>query len=567
MQTFLSKLGAVLLPLVLMVVAEGVVQFYSNTKFLIPVSGEPDYVTVNPAYAARYFRGFTPQVAYNPFLKHKPDSIFRVITLGGSSTAGYPYLFNSAFGERFSARLRSIDPVQQVEVINVGMTALSSHVLRDMTAHIVDMKPDAVFIYAGHNEYYGAFGAGGRNRNPFLIRTLFWCKKSVLFRKLEAIIVPPVESTRTMMAQSATNIAIVKDGPSYRSGIQNFENNLKAILHRFNKEEIQTYIGIVVSNIETQPPLGDDSVATQHWQNGQKYWNQGDTLAAKNAFVLAKEHDPIRFRAPEAINRVIMEVAPRHNAVIVNTASIFGFGTTDSLFTDHLHPTALGHDLMAQAFLDELERQSVRQASYMVAPEPSPFDAAYARLLILRLRIGFPFTEGLTEQQEWQQFERILAYHQQSGRVADSLATLSVTFQKPVYESLFEGYQRNLAEQDTAQALAHMRSLLYWQPFNESLHFQAAQLASQQTSNLAGEVMQLVTARIPSERYLNTLAALRIQQGALGSAGQLLHWIESDYPQSSVMLYNMARYLVLSGDTLRARDYFLRYQKVQDLDL
>ena len=78
--------------------------------------------------------------------------------------------------------------------------------------------------------------------------------------------------------------------------------------------------------------------------------------------------------------------------------------------------------------------------------------------------------------------------------------------------------------------------------------------------------MQLIVAREPSETYLNILAALRIRQGALESAGSLLQSIEASYPESAVMLFNMARYLVQVGDTLNAEVYFRRYQQVVSRD-
>ena len=45
---------------------------------------------------------------------------------------------------------------------------------------IVGMDPDAVLIYAGHNEYYGALGAGsahfmGGNRN--MVKLIIWLKR------------------------------------------------------------------------------------------------------------------------------------------------------------------------------------------------------------------------------------------------------------------------------------------------------------------------------------------------------------------------------------------------------
>ena len=68
--------------------------------------------------------------------------------------------------------------------------------------------------------------------------------------------------------------------------------------------------------------------------------------------------------------------------------------------------------------------------------------------------------------------------------------------------------------------------------------------------------MQLVVARQPSEINLNILAALRLRQGAFRVSGILLRRIESSYPESPVMLYNMARYLVQTGDTLNAEGLF-----------
>ncbi len=561
MRTTLFKGFAVLLPLALLVAAEGGVRLFGNEPFLIPVPGEPGYQTVNPAYAGRYFRGFVPQVAYNPFLKQKPDTALRIVTLGGSSTAGYPYPFYVGFPERVAARLRAAESTRQIEMINLGMTALSSHVLRDLMPHVIRMEPDIVLIYAGHNEYYGAYGAGGATRNRRLVRVLFWFKKSVLFRRFERIISPPNRSSRTMMAQSTTDVSIDRDGPVYDAGIENFEENLAAVLRSLGHAGIQTYVGTLAANLRGQPPLGTSSAARRAWERGTERWAAGDTVAAMDAFVEAKEHDPVRFRAPEAINQVIQRLTAGHGATLVNTGPFFDSAHTDSLFTDHLHPTARGYDLIAAAFVSAMDKNREEGGLDLMHPEPSPLDAAYARLLIARLRLGFPFTEGLTEDEEMRRFERIVDVHRESGRPADSLAALAVMLQVPIYEALLEAKTQYLAVLDTLQALSHMRALLYWQPFNERLHTQAAELAARQSDNLAGEVMQLVVARAPSEMNLNILAALRLRQRAFRVSKILLQEIETSYPESPVMLYNMARYLVQTGDTLNAEVYFRRYQQ------
>ena len=38
------------------------------------------------------------------------------------------------------------------------MAAVNSYVLLDFVDEILDVDPDAVLIYAGHNEYLGVFG-------------------------------------------------------------------------------------------------------------------------------------------------------------------------------------------------------------------------------------------------------------------------------------------------------------------------------------------------------------------------------------------------------------------------
>ena len=64
----------------------------------------------------------------------------------------------------------------------------------------------------------------------------------------------------------------------------------------------------------------------------------GDTAAAMASFVQAKEHDPIRFRAPEAMNQILSRLSERHAAILVDLVPHFGPYVRDSLFTDHLHP-------------------------------------------------------------------------------------------------------------------------------------------------------------------------------------------------------------------------------------
>ena len=54
------------------------------------------------------------------------------------------------------------------------MAAINSYSLLDFTDEILEQSPDALLIYAGHNEYYGALGVGSEQslgNSRWLIRT------------------------------------------------------------------------------------------------------------------------------------------------------------------------------------------------------------------------------------------------------------------------------------------------------------------------------------------------------------------------------------------------------------
>ena len=563
----LFRVMAVLLPLAAIVGIELIWQMVAPERLFVAMRGQPDYRIVNPNFAARYFRGFKPHVAFNPVLKEKPPNSLRIVALGGSSTAGYPYHFYHAFPERLAAGLRAQYPLKTIEVVNLGMTAINSNVIRDITPAVARLDPDAVLIYAGHNEYYGALGAGtgpsGLRERAALKRAALLLKRSRIYRALERLLTVERQSDRTMMARSVGDADIALQGPAYQAGLRQFEANMTGILRHLRARDIPVYMGTVVSNLEGQPPLGEDSPAASAFQAALELMAAGDSAAALDTFVQARELDPVRFRAPAAINLSIRELAARWDACLVDLEPLFAEFGHDTLFTDHLHPTYVGHQVMAEAFRWAMRDQlpDAEPAPAMDA-RPDLFEQAHAGLQIRRLKGGFPFTRDLTPEQEWDRFADHLEQALHSGSYPDSLAAAFVEIDVELPRALLLASRRAQDEGDSLQALRFVRALLYWQPFNASVKRSAASLAGRadRYAALAGEVAQLAAARSPDTDLLNTLAAIRLRQRQLNVAEQLLSEVEAQAPESPFMLYNTARLLVLQGDTLTARDYFVRYQ-------
>ena len=76
---------------------------------------------------------------------------------------GFPYPNNISFQRMLKYQLQKTNPDKDIEIINLALTAINSYTFYDFAQELVHFEPDAIFIYGGHNEYYGALGVGSNN--------------------------------------------------------------------------------------------------------------------------------------------------------------------------------------------------------------------------------------------------------------------------------------------------------------------------------------------------------------------------------------------------------------------
>ena len=168
------------LPVILFIVLEvGLRIFNYGGNLDLVIEGPPGYekyLRCNPNVARRYFDTQTtiPTPPTQLFLKEKPANGYRIFVLGESSAAGFPYGYNVSFPNVLERALSDEFPEKTIEVVSVAMAAINSYTLLDLTDEILQQKPDALLIYTGHNEYYGALGVGSTQSlgsSAWLIRT------------------------------------------------------------------------------------------------------------------------------------------------------------------------------------------------------------------------------------------------------------------------------------------------------------------------------------------------------------------------------------------------------------
>ena len=586
-RVWVFRAAALALPILFIVLIEVILRLFgvgaaSRTPF-VPVEGRPEYVALSPEFGSRYFQGFTPGIAFNPFLPSKPDSTFRVFALGGSSAAGFPYAFYYAFPARLQDRLESFIPDLRVEVINLGMTAVNSYTLWHLKDYLPQYQPDAIVIYAGHNEFYGAFGAGSTmyalGNRVWLKRLTLRLKGSAVYSLLESLIVRPPSGAdaaaaqgRTMMAQVVGDRSIDYQGEVFTAGIRQFEANVTEIIEMFAGRGIPVYLATVASNLRDQPPLGENAEAHEAYEQAESQ-AQSDPAKARSSYVRARQLDDIRFRAPEEINDVIRKLAGTDGVTLIDVQSAFRERAADGIegddqFVDHLHPTYEGYDDIAEQFFDVMLSHPRLQNRFRQQPPPSPVaidpvDRTAATIQVIRLKSGFPFRKDVTPEQELRLYSRLLDRFARSGSFTDSLSVLALNQARPIYDLLYEGVRMAKSRADTLNALLMYRALLEWQPFNEELNKEAVSyaLASPNWNHLTAALASSVYNRIGGTDFLDALAAIRIRQQQLADARHLLDAVERTNPNSRTMLYNMARLHIMRGDTATARAYFMRFQQ------
>lgn len=450
-----------LLPLVFFALLELGVRLVGVGKqypLFIPLEKEPQYLQPNPDVIKRFFSrpelapSVSPDTVY--FLAEKPADSLRIVVLGESSAAGFPYgRFGSPAG-MLEQRLKPLYPEKHIEIINVAMAAINSYTLRDFTEEVLAIKPDIVLIYAGHNEYLGVMGVGSSlaaRDSRWKTLTYIALRQSHVFQAMDSLIAgwrmvdqPKKEvNDRTLMATVAENKNIVVDSPVYQQGLRQFEDNMRDILAAYSDAKVPVVIGTLASNERDQAPFasqGSDDLALQeklkianefvaagdhnaaekklsslvesypasadaHFALAKTYESLSNFDLAQKHYLLAKDLDLLRFRAPESMNKIIRDLAKQpgvHLADIQKTLreqspnNIIGF----EMMLEHLHPTSNGYFWLTEAYLKVLEKQKfLPEHQFQLAPEQaiswkpiSEVDEVAAKWSVERLTSDYPFT-------------------------------------------------------------------------------------------------------------------------------------------------------------------------------
>jgi lysophospholipase L1-like esterase len=501
----------ILIPFILFFIIEISLQFFQyggESALFVPTPDQNSpYYGINMKIGKRYFHqgNFNPTPRKDLFLRNKPENGYRIFVLGGSSAAGYPYGNNITFPRILHRRLADTFPDKQIEVVNMSMTAINSYSALDFMDEIITQKPDALLIYLGHNEYYGALGVASvesLGKNYWFIhlylklqkfKTILLLRNIILYLtslfKNTAATVQQNDNIQTEMSRIARDKYIFYQDDLYQLGKKQFYNNLATICHKAKEVGIQVLLSELVSNIHDQTPFssqnsGNYPSAIRVFQQARKLEQQGKYQEAKKAYYYAKDLDAVRFRAPEEFNEVIHQIGSQYHVPVIGMEKVFEAISPNglignNLIHEHLHPNIDGYFMMAEAFYQAMRKNGFIESNWgknQIKPSSyyrknwgwTELDSLYAYLNIKQLKGGWPFKKAGPN--------LALAEFIPRNKI-DSLALQILTNSQLTLElGHIELAKYYISRGNLTKALAEYKALIYTVPYLDLFYEPALQL-------------------------------------------------------------------------------------------
>jgi len=415
-----------------------------------------EWYQINRNYLKRYFplnATMIPEFKSSLFKKHKNDQLFRIICLGGSTMFGTPYQMTSNIPGILRKQLRHLFPEKEIEVINFAASAINSQVISRFSEELLQFKPDLIIIYMGHNEYYGPDGVGAsylEKKMRVLTGLKYFLRNFRLYQVLGKLILYPAQNGNhaqkmNLMQEVSGGGLIALDSEDSRRIFHLFRQSLIKIIDTFDSKGIPLILSDVVSNLDFPPFASSfakedeideifpqlqqlraegelDSVllllntfyeknrshALLHYWFGKVFEEKHKYKVAKSHFILAKDNDLLKFRAPAEINRIIEEICQDKNTAVISVSKYFSTLSPNgiegfNLFWEHLHPNETGYYYIANIFLEKILELNfippsrIKSSKSTFLPDHPDsldicwLDLAYADMAIMNLTRKWPF--------------------------------------------------------------------------------------------------------------------------------------------------------------------------------
>ena len=363
---------------------------------------------------------FPPQLIRRPqairLPEPKPANTYRIFVLGSSAAMGDP---EPAFSlaRQLELLLKTAYPEIHFEVVNAGITAINSHVVRSLARDCAKLQPDLFIVYEGNNEVIGPYGPG-TVFSPFLGSSTAIAAgkliKSTRTGQLLAMLARRTKPEKTELGdwggmQMFLKNEIDRDDPRLVTTQALFRENLRAIANFGRSAGASVFLCTVLTNQKDFAPFqsrhrpglsadeqakwqalfdegqravesgddvtaeakfraalaGDDHFAELHFQLGRLCLRQNRTNEAREFLQQALDLDVLRFRTDSRLNQTIRELASERGVTVVDLAAAAEKHSTsgvvgDEFLYEHVHLNFQGTYLLARELFAQTSADLVK---------------------------------------------------------------------------------------------------------------------------------------------------------------------------------------------------------------
>jgi tetratricopeptide (TPR) repeat protein len=348
--------------------------------------------TTNPLYGRAIFRrDGAPMPAQLWVPVQKSDQERRVVLLGESAAHGFPLnIYNLARVTEASWNVAY--PDQPVRVIGLTMTGINSHILRLFLREAMQLQPDLILLYAGHNEVIGPFGPaavfGRYQPQLWWIRAKLWLQRRYIAQAIRQwgdrlVATKAIPTWRGLGEFEQAQIA--DDDPVLITMRSHAERNLRDMLDLASRRQVPLLLSVPAVNLNDWPPMGslpaqltDEEALARvrqgHVQSLRSAWQvyrlariyerRGDRETAGRLFRHARDLDLYRFRFDSGLEEIWYRLANAfadRGVWLVDTDRALhddpGGPLGDRyLFVEHVHLTVEGRLRVAIALVEGMAR-------------------------------------------------------------------------------------------------------------------------------------------------------------------------------------------------------------------
>ena len=375
--------------------------------------------SINSRYAERFFSEryqgqlvASGRMAASPFVEPRSADLFRVVFVGASTVQGYPQPRRLAAPSFLKEMLQDALPGRRVQVFNLGITSIASFAVGKVLEDAMELEPDLAIVYAGHNEFYGLYGVGEQptpRYNRFHYGLLQYRLARLVSRLLDIVRGDQVAAIDLLQIMGERG-AVPPGSPRREAALAHLRGSYRGMARLCRERQVPLIFCTLVANDAGFAPAGAAepvlrSAEMARWQAKMEdieglldgnavdadgtaaalvglasvagsslenawWWDlQGRALSAMGrgeeafaAFRRARELDTMPWRAPQAHNRVIRELAREEGVALADVESVFldaspSEGIGWELMADHVHPSVRGQYLLASAVVAALEQR------------------------------------------------------------------------------------------------------------------------------------------------------------------------------------------------------------------